>query len=269
MKALILLAALTCPAMASPVVTEQPPGAEAPLLEWLPVHNPWADTAEPAPPPRPYKLPRMGGPHGDHYSPIPPLKTAPAIDADGLYRSILACYPEKSKFKLDVELQTSFTNRATYDYTGTAIGQHYIGIVARMPIYSVTELNRERAKEHSRRVDTAATVGALMTALASRNHALRELGLYSSLEARAQIRVAQGVSETAEQVGYLERVAMAQKALITAQAGLVQQRLSLISQCADDKAGPINTYIQRLLVLPQTLPVSTTPVTATTTQAPP
>lgn len=247
MKKLLLISLLATTATA-----QDEPQNTAPVTKsaWLELHNPWAENPTPAPTTQPYRLPRMGGDHGSYHNPIKPLQTAPAVDSDGLYRSVLACYPEKSKFRLELELQTSYANRETYDYTGSSIGQHYIGVVAKMPLYSATEISREREKEYKRRGDTAAAIGALMSALADRNHAIRELGLYSSLEARSQIRVAQGVAETSEQVGYLERVAAAQRSLIASQAALTQHRLALVSQCADNKAGPINAYIQRLTRLP-------------------
>lgn len=210
----------------------------------------FSGSAEPPPEIKPYQLPRFDpAATGDHYTPIEPLKTAPAVDYDALYTAALRCYPEPSKFGLEVELETAYRSRKTYDYTGADIGQHYIGLVARMPLYSTTELNREREREHRRRTDTAKSIGEFLKALAQRNHALREMGLYQSLEARAQVRVSQGVADTAEQVKYLEKIAKTQESLITAETALAEHRLALISGCSDDKAGQLNDYIKDLAKL--------------------
>lgn len=208
--------------------------------------NPWGGDASPAPLVKPYKLPRFGGEIGDHWTQTAPIKSAPAVDVEGLFYAVLACYPEKSKFRIEIDLEARYGNRSSYDVSGAEIGQHYAGIVARMPLYSASELSRERDREFKRRTDLGETIGFFIQALAQRNHALRELGLYSSLEARAQIRVAQGVAETTEQVRFLEKVAAAQLSLITAETALIQHRLNLISGCEDGAAGGLNNYIKKL-----------------------
>src|SRR5690606_10273910 len=232
--------AIALSAVAAPETEPAPP--------WYTVKNPWAEPAEAVPKPKPYRLPKFQG-GADHYTQIPPLAPSPGVDVDALYRSVIDCYPEPSKFRLDVDLETSYRDRTTYDLTGAAVGQHYVGIVARMPLYSATELNREREREYRRRTDTAKTVGALVKALADRDTAIRRLGLYSSLEARAQVRVAQGVAETGEQVKYLEKVAAAHEAQITAETALIEHRLTLVAQCADDTASQLNSYLLRLTAL--------------------
>ncbi|MFK7161839.1 hypothetical protein V6U78_12415 [Marinospirillum sp. MEB164] len=224
---------------------------------WWPLHNPWADAAtDPTPPPRiqPYELPRFDEQiQGDHHTQIPPLRTAPYVDGDLIFQSVMNCYPEPSKFRLELELEGRYGTRGQYDSTGQIeIGGYYAGIVARMPLYSATELNREREREYMRRTATAETIGQLMAALARRNHAIRELGLYTSLEARSQVRVAQGVVGVDEQVQYLRKVAEAQQALIMAESELVQHRLSLVAQCDDRQADSVNAYLRRITRLPRT-----------------
>ena len=61
--------------------------------------------------------------------------------------------------------------------TATGLGKSYVGIVASMPLYSGKELDREKEREYMRRKDTASAVAAFVTAIASRNHAIRELAL--------------------------------------------------------------------------------------------
>ncbi|MBE0506967.1 MAG: hypothetical protein IBX50_09655 [Marinospirillum sp.] len=223
---------------------------------WWPLHNPWADAAsDPEPPPRvrPYELPRFDEQtQGDHHTQIPPLQSAPYVDGDLIFKSVTNCYPEPSKFRLELELEGRYGNRGYYDPTGqTDLGGYYAGIVARMPLYSATELNREREREYMRRTATAETIGQLMAALAQRNHAVRELGLYSSLEARSQVRVAQGVVGVDEQVQHLTKVAQAQQALIMAETALVQHRLILVGQCDDRHAQTVNGYLKRITRLPR------------------
>lgn len=217
------------------------------------VPNLWFGEGGDPPPNKPYQLPRFDDHYQeDHYTPIAPIKTAPYVNAEKLFTTITRCYPEMSKFGLELNLEANYRNRNGYDtVNGTSIGQHYIGIVARMPLYSASDLNREREREHSRRSLTAGLIGNFMSQLAKRNHAVRELGLYSSLEARSQVRVMQGVTETSEQVRYLERVAKAQRDLITAEAMLVRYRLEMVAMCANGKAGEISHYIKRLSALPK------------------
>lgn len=218
--------------------------------EWN-IKNLWAEPEGERKVPRvkPYELPRFGAGYneGDHHTQIPPLQLAPYVDGEGIFYAALNCFPEKSKFRLELDLEGRYSTRTAYDLTdGQELGQYYGAIVARVPLYSATELSREREREYIRRTATAEAVGALMQALAERNHALRELGLYTSLEARSQVRVLQGVADVNEQVGHLNKVASAQKNLIMAETNLVRQRLMLIGQCADDKADHLNGYIKNL-----------------------
>jgi len=216
-------------------------------FEVWPIHNLWKATEEPAPQSRPFVIPRFDGGTAEIHTPIAPLALAPRVDAEGIYYAVLNCYPERSKFNLQVDLESGYTTRRIYDASQNDIGRHYISLVAQMPLYSATDMARERDREYIRRTSTAEAVGALIASLASRNHAYRELGLYSALEARSQIRVSQGVAESSEQVGHLDRVAKAQQALITSQSQLIQARLTLISQCGAGQADAVNQYIKSLI----------------------
>ena len=100
-----------------------------------------------------------------------------------------------------------------------------------MPLYSGRELDREKEREYVRRKDTAKAVADFISAIAGRNHAVRELALYRSLEARAAVRVQQGVTEATEQVGYLEKVASSQEKLITEETKIMESRLLLAGMC--------------------------------------
>ena len=176
---------------------------------------PWKNGEAAKPPPvQPYKIPTLSGDNLNFKDKPAALVKAPAIDAEAVYDYVLACYPEKSKWDLDVNLRAQLAN-STGDIFGTnssstELGDSYVAIVANMPLYSVPELNREREREHARRQEVATTVADFIAALASRNHAVRELALYRSLEARAALRVQQGIVDSSEQVKYLEKVAGSQ-----------------------------------------------------------
>jgi hypothetical protein len=87
--------------------------------------------------------------------------------------------------------------------------------------------------------------------VAARNHALRELGLYSSLEARARLRVLQGIAEASEQVSYLEKTARAKEALIKGETDILEHRLKLVAACEDRKADGLNLYLSELAQVPE------------------
>ena len=158
---------------------------------------PWSNNSNKPPPEfKPYRLPTMEGDSRSYHDNLPPLVKAPAIDPDLVFKSVMTCYPAPSNFNIDIELRGQIRSAAGGDdlFETTDIGSNYVGIVARMPIYSHTEIDRERDREFNRRTITAASVAQFVAAVATRNHAIRELALHRSLEARAAIRVQQGLS---------------------------------------------------------------------------
>jgi len=100
-------------------------------------------------------------------------------------------------------------------------------------------------------METAATVADFITAIASRNHAVRELALYRSLEARAALRVQQGIVEAAEQVKYLEKVAGSQETLVKQEAKIMENRLKLAGMCDPINAENINTWLKQVSAVPR------------------
>jgi hypothetical protein len=220
--------------------------------ELWPISSPWSQPSEAPPEVKPFELPTLKGKSPHFNTPIPALRAAPVIDPDAIFNIITHCYPEKSKFKIDVSLVAGVKSSIDqYDNTDWPdITEHYIGIVGEMPLYSTTEQARERQWEYQRRTATATTVAAFAAALANRNHAYREIGLYLALEARSQARVKQGIANVAEQVTLLEKVAAAQRNILTFEAKIVEHRLSLISMCDNLRAPNINSYLQNLAYLP-------------------
>jgi hypothetical protein len=234
--------------------TEKTAKIEPQAVESTPKWWPWANTADPAQPPplKPYDVPTLNGDKVDYHAPPAGLVKAPAIDADAVFLRVMGCYPEKSKYDIDVSLRASLRTSPALDLTdnSTSLGKSYVGIVASMPLYSGRELDREKDREYSRRKDTARAVADFITAIAARNQAVREFTLYRSLEARSAVRVQQGIVEASEQVGYLEKVATAQKELIQAEARIMESRLLLAGMCDPQNGATLGDWLKHLATVP-------------------
>lgn len=221
--------------------------------ETAPAWWPWkSGEAEKPPEPKIYKTPTMVDDGLDYHDKPAALVQAPALDADAIYKSVLGCYPEKSKFDIDVDLRAAIRSSDVLDLqdTTTGLGRNYVGIVASMPLYSGKELDREKEREYTRRKDTAKAVADFISAIAGRNHAVRELALYRSLEARSAVRVQQGVTESTEQVGYLEKVASSQEKLITEETKIMESRLLLSGMCDPKNAETIGSWLKKVSAVP-------------------
>ena len=125
-----------------------------------------------------------------------------------------------------------------------------VGIVAKMPLYSASEMDREREREYRRRTDTAAKVADFVGQVAARNKAVRVLAISAAMESRAQIRVNEGIADADEQLKFLDRVTAAEQDLITAEAKIMDARLSLVAMCRDEEADKMNEYLTALVQLP-------------------
>ena len=257
---LVLITVLFMPIAAIAETEAQLEAAKAETLRMAAIEDkttpawwPWKDE-DPAKPPTPkvYQLPTMAGDGLDYHDKLPAIVQAPALDADAIYKSVLGCYPEKSKFDIDVDLRASIRSSDVLDLedTATGLGKSYVGIVAKMPLYSGKELDREKDREYVRRKDTAKAVADFISAIAGRNHAVRELALYRSLEARAAIRVQQGITEATEQVGYLEKVASSQDKLINEETKIMESRLLLAGMCDPKNAETIGSWLRKVSAVP-------------------
>lgn len=216
------------------------------------IPTPWQEPELNAPEIKPFELPTLSGDAPHYNTPTPALRPAPKINPDIIYSTVLQCYPEKSKFKLDLNLvagmKTNLDEYKTDDWP--EISEHYVGIVAKMPLYSTTEQSRERQWEYQRRTATATSVAAFTQGLADRNYAYRLMGLYLALEARSQQRVAQGVANVNEQVTLLEKVASSQRDILAHEAKIVEHRLALVALCEESYSDQVNQYLQRVASLP-------------------
>ncbi len=197
----------------------------------------------------PYQIPAYDGHPRDFKAPVPAMSPAPEVDGDAIFQAVAHCFPENVPWTLEVKAVSgarAAENNTITTFDNSGISRYYVGIVAEMPLYSATEVNRERQREYSRRADVAANIQALLKSLADRRRAQRELGLYTSLEARSQARVAAGIVEVSEQVTYLEKVAAAQATLDSAAAQIQGARLALVGQCRDTVAEQVNDYLKEV-----------------------
>lgn len=138
---------------------------------------------------QPFELPTLSGEKVDYNGYINPLEPAPRLDADGIFEQTVNCYPEPTRFNVELNLEGGLRTQGMVTADNTTIGREYVGIVARMPLYSANEMNREREREYLRRTKTSELIGTFLTAIATRNHARREIALYRALESRSQVRV--------------------------------------------------------------------------------
>ena len=219
---------------------------------------PWKqEEAQQPPKAQPYKIPTLSGQELNFKAKPPPLVKAPNIDADAVYEYVLACYPEASKWNLDVNLRAQLANNpetsilSSAGTSTTELGSNYVAIVASLPLYSSRELNREKEREAMRRQTTATIVADFIAAIASRNQAIREVALYRSLETRSALRVQQGISEAKEQMSYLEKVAASKADLIKQEAKIMESRLKLSGLCDPLNAKTINTWLKNISAVPQ------------------
>lgn len=224
---------------------EAPPLLSPPSTSSLPETRP----APPAPKVPRYKVPPFDGKARDFRAPVPLMEPLVQVDSDALFQVVRDCFPEYVSWGIDV----SAIAGARYSDDGlfvsvngteqSALSKYWVGIVARMPLYSAAEINRERAEELRRRESIASNIQALVKALSDRRRAQRELGYYAGLEARAGVRVDMGIAETAEQVGFAEKVNAAMNKLDEARATIDGARIALVGQCRDEVRASVNSYL--------------------------
>ena len=191
---------------------------------------------------RPFELPTYAGDKPVSHAPDKPEKPGAMPDAKDLYQRALDCWPAQTFIRSEVFLEGRVrTDQTNYlDDAGTIRGgnRSSVALVARVPLFSALELDREREREYMRRTKLAEAVGTFVTSLSERQKARRELDLMRALERRAQERVKIGVTETAEQVKYLERVATLEGDLMRLSGLLQKSRLELVGHCTE-RAGDV------------------------------
>lgn len=186
-----------------------------------------------------------------HQPPQGVLQRPVVPDYRRLYDMVVGCWPAASWFRGDlyVEARTSTKTGNTptsFDpVTGSVTnnGDRYIALVARIPLISATELDKERHREADRHGKAADAVGELVSAFSERIMSVRQLSLLQALEKRAQERVRVGVAETSEQVRYLEQVSSLEGKIQTLQASEIKAKLHIIAMCDERKMANIDAYL--------------------------
>lgn len=148
-----------------------------------------------------------------------------------LNRLILGCYPQKSffeNFNVDFRLQ-----RNVSDYDSLEGSGNVASIIASIPLYSATNLERERDREFKRRADVAKNVAEFAKADSKLKHTARMLGLWQALEMRSQIRVREGIISISEQIQAMEKISKYLSDKEEEEAALLAARLVLLNHCGD------------------------------------
>lgn len=216
-----------------------------------------AGAADAPPPPPPWVLPTFDPANDAGPAPVQqlprPSRPAPApakrqpFEPGRAIALVADCWPSPSWFRPEIGLEIrsgqKFGNVGQNDQTQA----NYVGIVARMPLYSASELDKEFEREAGRMQQASQAVGQIVEGLAAAHRARRETELYEALERRAQVRVSEGVAITAEQVGALKEVATAHTAAAQASAKLTAYRLHLQSLCRRDRSAPLFEYLDATL----------------------
>jgi hypothetical protein len=212
--------------------------------------------------PPPYQIPLLDGKkERTKAQPTEEYKLAEAPNARELFDMIVSCWPERSWFRgeLSAEARTmrrnsaaNGTNTTTLDpISGNYVTQNStgndatVGLLLRVPLWSATELDKERVRESERRSVIAEKVGVYVSALAEYQLNEREMQITKALEKRAQERVALGIAETSEQVSKLQSVSQLEGKQIMNRANLIKSRITLQGLCTQDKAWIIDEYLKR------------------------
>ncbi len=224
------------------------------LLAWSagPITDPPAAAPTQADQDKPFLLPTYSGESPSFHAPDKPPAPGAAPDARELYERALACWPVRSLFRGEVTLEGRLRNeRGLYldDSSGISQGtsRASAALVARIPLYSSIELDREREREWARRVRVAESAGAFVSVLAERDKLRRQLDLLRALERRSQERVKAGVAETAEQVAFMEKVAGAEGEIVRLSGMLQKARIELLGNCHERQADGLDAHLQQLL----------------------
>ncbi len=93
---------------------------------------------EPPPDIQPYQIPTFDGKPRE-FKLSEPIKVAPRIDGDAVFKAVVACFPERVQWGLELDAvagarMTDQQNTvSTFDTAG--LSRYYAGIVAKMPLY--------------------------------------------------------------------------------------------------------------------------------------
>ena len=199
----------------------------------------------------PLTVPLFDGIERSYKPPSNPLKRPEIPDFRRLFDLTVACWPEKSWFRGELHVEGRLANKKSAQNSAvdplsgtiTTRDDRYIALVARIPLISASELDKERNREAERRGKIAEAVGSLVSAYAERVMQARQLSLLQALEKRAQERVRVGVAETGEQVRYLEQVAALETRIQALHGDEIKARLHLLGMCDETNMARIDAYL--------------------------
>lgn len=168
-----------------------------------------------------------------------------------LYQRALGCWPSASHFRAELSLEGRLTQRSTpwIDNAGQIMPgmPATASLVARLPLYSASELDHEREREWMRRRRAAEAVGQLLTQLADRQRLRQEWTLMKALEKRARQRVLSGIVDSGEQVRYMERVSDLEGQLLRQSGQIERSRLELLGFCDQAHADALDAHLRVFL----------------------
>lgn len=200
---------------------------------------------------KPHELPTYSGEKPTYHAPLRPAKPGQLPDARELFQRTLDCWPVPSFMRAEVNLEGRVRSDRSQvleeDGSVRTAGRMGVSLVARLPLYSALELDREREREYMRRTKLADATGNFISILAERQKHMRQLELLRALERRSQERVRAGISETTEQVAFMEKVASTEGELLKQSGQLQKARLELIGHCAPSQADAVDRFILQFI----------------------
>ena len=202
----------------------------------------------------PFELPTLNQAIGNKQLPSPLASVNPNLHARAIYQFVKSCYPLPSRFPIQIDLVGGFSNKDITTSSGinnldqTSQGKYYAGIVAKMPLWNDSEIERIKQIELKAHELINNGVAQYLQAINMLMQAHRQLGLYSSLESRAQVRVRNGVVDTSEQVNYLDKTIQAQALVTEWEIKLDAARVGLSGLCASGDQETINDYLEQYAI---------------------
>lgn len=180
-----------------------------------------------------WDMPETSG-HSVRLSDVPPAPAPAPMRGDAIAAAAFACYPEPVGGWFRPEVRAVVGPRMSADDDGGSSG-YWAGLTLSLPLYSHSEIAREREQSYRRQRDVAEAVGAYLVARATVTRGEREAALWDAVETRARSRVAMGVAPSSEQESAAVRAIEARATVEGARAALEAARLALLVPC--DSAG--------------------------------
>lgn len=169
--------------------------------------------------------------------------------AKTLYERTLACWPSNHRWNAEFSLEARVGQRAGawFDSSGyiSNVSPSTVSLIAHLPLYSATEIDREYEREAQRRRRVADAVGQLVTQVNDRVHVIQQLALMKMLESRAHKRVLAGIIDTSEQVNFMQQVANLDGQLMKLNGQIEKSKLDLVGICLPNLAPPYEQFLSQ------------------------